>query len=265
MLTRSINIGESKLEYFVFNEEVHQPILCFHGFDQSGDVFEIVAQENPERKVVGISLFHHGKSVLGSADSPLSDQHLKLFISTLLEQEGIKSFDLSGYSLGTRYAVSTYRSFSTQVQQLYLVAPDGLIRNFWFQMATFNKLFRRAFHWFTHSPDNVSKLVNALGSLKLIKPGLLKFTQKQLSKPGTQLKVYNAWISSYKLKMTQGELDKLSKMNGTLVHFVLADKDPVITKKSIEKIASGVHQSSLTILAKTHLQLGNINFLNPEL
>ena len=265
MQPRFIKIGKSKLEYYVFNEEAKEPVLCFHGFDQRGNIFQELAQQNPENKIIGISLFGHGGSILATQDHPLQPFGFKHFISEIIEQEKIHRFDLCGYSLGGRYALFTYELFNAQIDHIYLLAPDGLIRNFWFLLATSNQLSRKIFYWIMQSVKHFSGVVKMLQKLKIIKPALSRFVQKQLKKPAVGMKIYYAWVSSYTLKLSPKKLANLNADGHTHIQFFLAKNDPLIDQNKIQNVANQIPNAAFIITNKTHLQLGHFNFLNPTL
>ena len=247
----------------MFNEVAVESILCFHGFDQRGDIFQKLAQQNPEKKVIGITLFGHGESIAIPQDEPLPLTGYKNFITQIIEAENIRRFDLAGYSLGARYALATYQLFSDKIYHLYLLAPDGIIPNYWFLLATSNGLLRKNFYWLMQSSKQFSGVAGVLQKLKIIRPSLARFVQQQLLNPDAGLKVYNAWVSSSELKLSPKTMAKINAKKTTKIQFILAQNDPLISQQKIQKIVNQIPSASLVITKKTHLQLGLINFLNP--
>ena len=257
-----VKTAESKLEYYVFNSLADNPILCFHGFDQSGEVFHELAQQNPKRKIIGVSLFGHGGSEHKLTHIPVQPKEFIFLIEQIVDREQIEQFDVSGYSLGGRYALTTNQFFNKRIGNVYLLAPDGLVKNFWFTLATMNKVQRRLFYSTMKSIKKLCWVIDLLQKIGVVDSSTAKFVRSQLQKPLIGIKVYTSWVACCRFHTSSKELSQIS-LKSASIHFILAKNDPLIHENSLLKIAKQVPNSSVVIINKSHLALGYINFLQP--
>jgi pimeloyl-ACP methyl ester carboxylesterase len=264
MLAQTLVIDDSRLEYYVYNEYKDNPVICFPGFGQTAGNFGHLAQLNLERKIIGVNLFAHGQSVVNEDNTQKARAILTQLITELLALENIVRFDLSGYSLGARYALSLFGQFSEQIDHLYLLAPDGIKGSFWFNFATRTRFQRRVFKYMLNNSSNLISLTKTLTQAGLIPTKRSRFVEQHLRTSTTKDLVYNAWVASKAIQTPINELTKLLKSNRTQIHLILAINDPVIPNKSLIKWAGQFERIDKEEIPVGHAKLSDYNFLNPK-
>ena len=264
MLAQTLVIDDSRLEYYVYNEYKDHPVICFPGFGQSAGTFGHLARLNPERKIIGVNLFAHGQSEVSKHKSQKAGKILTQLISELLALENIDRFDLSGFSLGARYAISLFGQFSEQIDQLYLLAPDGIQGNFWFNLATGNRFQRRVFKYMLNNSSNLISLTKTLTQTGLISAKRGRFIELHLRNSANKDLIYNAWVSSRPLEIPTKDLNMLLTTCSTQIHLILAINDPVIPNISLVKWAGQFSCIDIEELPVSHAKLSEHNFLNPK-
>lgn len=186
------NFRSSKLHYSTFGEG-EKVLFMFHGFGQSIKTLKGIEEALcHEYKVYNFDLFFHGFSEWNLDDTPLSLDYWKSMILAFLEENSIARFSLAGFSLGGKVALATLALFPDRIEHLYLIAPDGLRKNFWYNLVTsplLKGLFRQSImhpHWF-------DRLATLLRRLNLLDKSTMRFASLQMNSREKRRRVYYTW------------------------------------------------------------------------
>ncbi len=113
--------------------------------------------------MIAIDFPFHGKTVW--KEGLIFTPEMLLEILTQIEASlPIKKEKISllGFSMGGRAALSLMPVIAQQMEKMLLIAPDGLKLNFWYWLATQNKLGNQFFKYIMQHPGpmfNVLKLL----------------------------------------------------------------------------------------------------------
>lgn len=261
MEKKEIQIGASQLDYVVFNKTAHKYLLCFHGFGQSGQEYKKLSIAYPDYKVIGVNLFFHGNSYL-RPKQVIDNTFLRQFLKPLIENEFDSKFSVVGYSMGGRFALAALQLFPEKINQLYLLAPDGLVEGNWYKFATRThmqqRLFRRAFN----SYPALLSAATRLSKMGMLNKGLLKFAQIHLKNRTERDRVYNTWTSFRNIKISPEQLHYIINRYSIKATIVMGQYDRVIPIKRI--VPKLIESQFLTIrqVPITHNKLFYYNFLD---
>ena len=122
-------------------------LIAFHGFGQSSQVYKSFnTLAGNQFTVFAMDLFSHGNSQYVSREL-LTKTDWQRLIGAFLQDQTIQRFSLAGFSLGGRFALATVEAFADRLDQLILIAPDGITRNGWYSLATNSGAGRRLFRY----------------------------------------------------------------------------------------------------------------------
>ena len=164
--------------------------------------------------------------------------------------------------MGGRFALTTFYLFPEKVDNLYLIAPDGLVEGNWFRFATGGNLQRRLFKSVLHSFPTFLVIAKSLSKMGILNKGLLKFAKVHLQNIKERERVYNTWTSFRNLKVSPKELYTISTQYRIKTMIILGNYDRVIPIKRIEP---KLIKTKFLILKKepiSHHKLFYYNFLN---
>ncbi len=120
-----INYKNSKL-HFTRQGAENKILLCFHGYGWNCYNFDFIMPDLIRAYTVySFDLFAHGESEWNEGREFSAEDFRNIFVH-FFESENIHSFSAMGYSLGGRWATSIVNAFDNRVQNLFLVAADGL-------------------------------------------------------------------------------------------------------------------------------------------
>nr|WP_052695263.1 alpha/beta fold hydrolase [Hymenobacter sp. AT01-02] len=150
----------------------------------------------PEVTVYAIDLFYHGRSRLAKADAPLTKSRLGELLGDFLRAQGIGQFSLLAFSMGAKFALTAVEAFPDQVEQVWLIAPDGLQRQFWYSLATYPPWMRGVLGRAVLRPQRLLRFLDSLHERRLVDGNLIRFAQWQLDSREKRLRVYRSWVAS---------------------------------------------------------------------
>ncbi|GAB3899775.1 alpha/beta fold hydrolase [Spirosoma agri] len=230
-------------------------LLAFHGFGQSGQVFSALQKSLGERyTILAIDLFFHGQSSYHTTQL-LSKPDWARLIDAFLQLRQVNRFSLVGFSLGGRFALATVESFAIRIDQLVLIAPDGITRNVWYWIATGSSagrwLFRRLL---THLP-----LLNAVGhgltSIGLLNRTVMRFVEISLSTPQQRERVHVSWTQFRLIKPDLDQIRGLLHQYPVRVRFFTGAFDRIVPGRYILPLTKQLHHYELTVFQTGHNHL----------
>lgn len=247
------------LEYNIFNSGAHACVVCFHGFGQTAEMFNQLAKAHPNYKFLAINLFFHGESTMKA--SLLTPERWEQIFKQLIQNESIDTFDVAGYSLGGRFALVTYQLFHKRIRKLTLVAPDGLVPNRWFRLATATQFGRFIFYIMMHSGVFTTILIRSAASAGLISHRLMDFSLTQIKNGKARKLLYQCWTVFRLMVLLPHDLSNLCKEPGRVL-VVLGKMDPMIKASRITDGLKSNKNIKILVLRSSHVQLGSADFLS---
>ena len=244
----------SKLHYSVFGEGP-KVLLMFHGFGhtlKSMRPFEEVLAS--EYKIYSFDLFFHGFSEWNHNDTALESDFWRPMILAFLEENGIDKFSVLGFSLGAKVAMATTELFPAKIEQLYLVAPDGIHQNIIYRFAT-SFLFKGAFRSIILHPELFHRVINILSFLRLMDKSVLRFAAMQMNSRDKRRRIYYTWTVYKGLKPHMGQLTKLLNTKKIKTEVYVGKFDRIIRLDHIKPFVNQLKCGQLFTLEAGHNNL----------
>jgi pimeloyl-ACP methyl ester carboxylesterase len=232
------------------------PLFLFHGFGQDRNAFDnILNQPQSKYTCYVFDLFFHGKSKWGYAETPLTKDFWCELLISFLKQEGINRFSLAGYSLGARFVFASLVCCAEKVEEVFLLAPDGIKTSFWYNLATYPLLFRKLFKSMVSHPNRFQVLATGLNKLNLIDKGLLRFAKSQMDTAEKRERVYYSWVVLRKLRFNSKKTAELLLTYNIKTQLFLGAYDKVITQKSVAPLLRHAKNVKVIRLSTGHNKL----------
>jgi pimeloyl-ACP methyl ester carboxylesterase len=233
-------------------------LLIFHGFGQDMDVFEFLTRSLGRHYTFYVfDLYFHGRSKWTKDEIPLAKEEWCETIKAFLTENNIKKFQVAGFSLGGKFALSCLECFPEQVERIILIAPDGIKTSFWYSLATYPVLFRKFFKSMIFHPERFLGLARALNKTKLLDNGLIRFAEYQMNSEEKRLRVYYSWVVFRHLKFNLKMLAKKINDNNINVVLIVGRYDNVIKPSNMKRFTSMVTNVRFEILNSGHSGLIN--------
>jgi pimeloyl-ACP methyl ester carboxylesterase len=228
-------------------------ILLFHGFGQTHAVFKpLTAALSQEFTCYSFDLFFHGRSTRASGEIPIHKDEWSGLIRQFLEQENISRFSILGYSIGARFALSTFEALPDKVETIVLVAPDGIVASPWYSAATSTSAGRMFFRTIMRNQAIFRVLTGFLQRSKIVDARVLRFAESQMKSEENRLRIYHSWIAFRKLKSNLKALTERINTLGVHVVVYFGRNDKIIESKKLRAFIHHVPSVKVLIVDRTH-------------
>lgn len=231
-------------------------LLTFHGFGQDYKAFDpVIDQLTDEYTVYSFDLFYHGKSNWSNNEKALSKTFWHQLIEAFTSQHHITNFSILCFSMGGKFALSTIESMPHHIDQVVMMAPDGIKTSMWYSLATYPLFFQKLFKSMIVKPNRFFNIIKMLNKLKLVDKGILKFAKSQMNTVKKRRRVYYSWIIFKDLHFDLSEIANRINQHQVKTLMVLGKYDKIITRQGMNRLLDKVPDSRLLIITSGHNDL----------
>jgi pimeloyl-ACP methyl ester carboxylesterase len=204
-------------------------LLLFHGFGQDRSVFAPLIHQISTRYICySFDLFFHGEDSDGRYSSPISPAQWNSFLSSFLERENIQRFSLAGFSIGARLVLSAIPHFGPRLDQLYLIAPEGISTNIWYRLATSTALGRYTFRRLVDRPKYFFAAASSAERLGILPRKVGRFAKKLMDSDQKRQRVWSTWMILSKLQTSRQQFIGTLNQYPVRVIIFLGKRDRII-------------------------------------
>ncbi len=236
----------STINYYRFG---HGPktALCFHGYGENGKAFSFLTKylEN-QYTFYAIDLPFHGETIWDEGLN-LTTCDLQQITNGIFEkhendkpQTTNHKLTLIGFSLGARITLQLYQAMPENVEKMILMAPDGLKVNFWYWLATQNRIGSRVFKFTMRHPAWFLTLLKMLNELKLVNTSIFKFVNYYIGDEQVRKELYERWMTLRKIKPGIKMVKQLIPLQPTSTKLLYGRYDKIILPARGEKFRKGI-------------------------
>lgn len=228
-MDQTVTYNGYTLHYKIFGNG-KEPLIAFHGFNRSADDFKIFESSlGRYYTFYSFNLFYYGNSTIEKGKELSFDfDDLKGLINQFCQKEGIERFSLLGYSMGGRVAMVCLELFCEQVDALYLLAPDGVKMNNWYNLFAKSILVRKLYKHIIKDPSIFFKLANILRRRKMVTESLYNFAMHHMHSAEKRQKVFDVWMSLRKILPNPRHIHKILKDKKIRLHLFFGKYDHII-------------------------------------
>ena len=207
-----------------------------------------------EFTVYAIDLFLHGESrFLG--DKLLTKADWQQLIGDFLQTKGVGRFSLRGLALAGRFALAVLETFVDRVDQIWLIAPDGITRSFWYRVATRNQVGRWLFRYTLRHLSVLNQVGHALVRAGLLNRTAMRFAELSLATPQQRQLVYDAWTRFRHIRPDVNAIAELLNTHFIRVRFFTGAFDRIVQGHYILPLTDQLKQYELTVFKTGHTHL----------
>lgn len=229
-------------------------MLAFHGFGQDSTAYVPFHQLGDEFTVYAIDLFLHGESQ-GTPGPLLTKADWQQLIGDFLHVQDIDRFLLVGFSLGGRFALTVLEAFANRIDQLWLIAPDGITRSVWYRAATTTPAGRWLFRSGLRHLSALNRVGHALVQMGLLNRTAMRFAELSLATPEQRKMVYDTWTQFRRIRPDLNAVADLLNTHSVTVRFFTGAFDRIVPGRYILPLTNRLRQYKLTVLKTGHTHL----------
>ncbi|MBC6988153.1 alpha/beta fold hydrolase [Hymenobacter sp. BT491] len=250
-----VEAGRTRLHYQRYGTGP-RAVLAFHGYGQGeGHWRGMAAILGSDVTLYAFDLFYHGQSQLAKTDAPLTKKRLSELLGQFLKENDVQSFGLLAFSMGAKYALTAAEYFPERVEQIWLIAPDGIRTQFWYSLATYPPWMRGVLGRAVLRPQRLLRFLDVLQERRLVNTNLVRFAQWQLDSREKRLRVYRSWVGFRKLVFDLKHLAAILNRRPTPVTFFLGKHDRVIPHAGLQEFIRSLTNAHTVLLDAGHAGL----------
>ena len=230
-------------------------VISFHGFGQDDKTYTVLLNNCPECTIYAFDLPFHGGTKINKQGSILFSEDLHELMTQLIDKAGISQFSIIAFSIGAKMAFPIIEKYASMIDRIWLIAPDGIQSNFWYQLLTRNRMMRFIFQKAMKKPGIVLSVVRLLKSLNVLNRQIATLTAKSINTRKQRDRVFHTWTYLRKLNYRRADLSRILGQVGIRVIFILGENDHVIPVSGIKKMNSALNNSEIIMLPCGHFNL----------
>ncbi|MBO6515984.1 MAG: alpha/beta hydrolase [Bacteroidia bacterium] len=242
----------SEINYITFGTGP-QNLVCFHGYGQNCEVFRTFEPSLGSRfTIVSVDLPFQGKTNWREKEK-LTGTMLCDLINSFLEHINARNkVSLMAYSIGGNYALGFATAFPQRIDEIWLLAADGLKPKPAFRFITQTALGRSLFANFVLYPSWVFYSLRIAQILGITNRRTTKFYYSTMD---TQLKreaLFNRWSSTARISVHPNTAIQVINQHEISVKLIFGERDSVIPAKNARNFHKKMAISKLVLLDKGH-------------
>ena len=231
-------------------------LLAFHGIGQDGSAcFSTIEKSlGNHYTIYAFDLPFHGQN----SDAPfevISKKAWKESIAYFLQENNITRFDITGFSIGGRFALATLEAFPENIDNAFLIAPDGVSEHPMYALATRVPPARWVYGWLMRHPGVFFPGVHVAQTLKLASKSLVRFTQQVLNTPEKRQTIYRSWVAFRDLRFDIPALVKTANASRVKIYLFAGVYDSLLKPKAVHKLAELLPENQYIELKSGHTRL----------
>jgi pimeloyl-ACP methyl ester carboxylesterase len=187
--------GLGKVHYHEYGSG-GKPLLAFHGYGMTGKQFHVLEKSIlTEFHVYGFDHFFHGESELTDwTEKQILEGMPKSFVRAYLDEwfkiYGKQKISVMGYSIGANLALILVEEFPELIDEVILMAPDGLSTYKGFQFLMHQPIGKYLFGRATKSKWLAPSLLKNLKKVRFIDDSLYQIAYNEIDTEKKRLDVY---------------------------------------------------------------------------
>ena len=255
MPANSLSLKNTTL-YYLKSGSGPKPLLQFHGFGQDHRSFDDLSVALAgEYTLYSFDLFFHGESSWGNEEEPMEKKFWKELMVQFLTDNNINKFNVLGFSMGGKFALACVELFPDRIEEIFLLAPDGIKTNFWYSLATYPYVFRKLFKSMIGHHQRFTSIAKMALRLRLIDKGILRFVELQMNTEEKRKRVYYSWVVFRHLKFNLDEIANTLNAHHIPLTLVIGKYDKIITSKNMEPFVKKLHTVRFEVIEAGHNDL----------
>lgn len=233
----------------------NRTLLCFHGYGESKTSFNHLAEKIQDQfTCISIDLPFHGETNWCTSETCSPDQWSKVIDSILTkENRNAKPLAILAYSMGGRIALCLVSEMNIQVDQVWLLAPDGMVVNPWYWLSTQTKIGQWIFRTTMEKPDALFYLMQKAHQWGLLNTSIFKFTKHYVQDTEARRQLYQRWTGMRQFALDKESMLKNIQDNQTKLTLIYGKYDKIIRPhKGIQLAKQAPNLISVHIIASGH-------------
>ncbi len=231
-------------------------MIAFHGYAQDKSVFEALLPSLEQHYTIySIDLPFHGNTYWAEPFELDQNDLESLAISFIKEINVEGMVSLIGYSIGGNYVLGLAQKCPQIVDEIWLIAADGLGPKPGFNFITKTIIGRSFFLGFIHFPYLVFAGIWALEKLKIMPIRVAKFFMFNIDTRKKRKLLYLRWRSVSRIRGNIRLVKNQIRLYKIPTYLIFGKNDGVIPVVNAEKFSKGLSSARVLVTDQGHQML----------
>ena len=228
-----------------------KPMLAFHGYGMTGKQFHVLKDSILTKyHVYGFDHFFHGESKLEG----WSEEHIlagmpKTLVKSYLEEwfkvYGKQKVSLMAYSIGAKLALILLEEFPEWIDEIILMAPDGLSVYKGFDFLTNKPIGKYFFRNATKSKWMAPALLRNLRRIHVIDDNLYNIAYNEIDTEKKRLDVYHTLNLIRRLQPDTDKIIQLVNQNPIKCTIIFGEDDKLFPKSAAKSFTDQLTKAEI--------------------
>jgi pimeloyl-ACP methyl ester carboxylesterase len=236
-------------------------LLAFHGMGQDFSCFQNFAQTFENQYTTYLfDLPYHGKS--GGINGNIYQENEVItkgiwqeFLGEFLQKNQIQNFSVIAFSMGGRFALASVEAFAERIEDLILLAPDGITEDPKYILATHYGFTRKIFKYVAQNNVKFHALADLLARTGIVHKSVVKFAKIMVDSPQKQEQLYRAWVGFHQLRFDIKKIAQLINNQEINVKIFIGKYDKLLPINKVFPLTKRLKKVELIELEATHGRL----------
>lgn len=247
-----LKYGDAEVHFVRFGEGARL-LIALHGFADEGGAIFLKLEESLKKRytVYCIDLPFHGMTKWDKEEFDRKD--VSAIFKTILQKEKKERFELMGFSLGGRIVQKMLAKWMSQVDKIYLIAPDGLKDNGLLQYRLMPRWLKSFLKWLLRKPGwfiNMAKQFHRWGLISRFSHNFVCFHFQTKEK---RERLFFIWYSLEHFIIDTNEVKSLLKKHPIPVDMYFGNRDEIIPVSTSASLREGMPNVRIFELEEGHL------------
>ncbi len=157
--------------------------------------------------------------------------------------------------MGGRFALITAQELASRIDEVLLLAPDGVTQDPWFKLGTSSRVGRALLRFFLKNTPFFMSIGHGLVRLGVLNAVLLRFVEATMQTPEQRDQIYRSWTGFRMLTTDMTSFANVMTGNGIRVRLFLGEYDAVLPRAQTRPLEVALPACEVTILATGHTSL----------
>jgi pimeloyl-ACP methyl ester carboxylesterase len=229
-------------------------LLAFHGMGQDFSCFQKFAQTFENQYTTYLfDLPFHGES--NTNETIITKEIWKEYLSKFLQENQIQNFSIISFSMGGRFALATIEAFSERIENVILLAPDGITEDPFYVLATRYGFTRKIFKYIVDNQHKFHGFASMLALVGMVDESILKFAKMMVDSSERREQLIKAWTGFHQLRFDTKKLSQLINNQQINVKIFMGKYDKLLPIQNVYPLSKRLKNTELIILESSHARL----------
>jgi pimeloyl-ACP methyl ester carboxylesterase len=254
--TKIFTYKDYQLEYIIIGSG-EKKALAFHGFGRTAEDYCALTSLKDKYTIYSFNLLHHGNSKFLTDKQVWSKADLKELFEVFLYQNNIEMVSLFAYSLGGKVVLCLAELLPKKINELFLMAPDGIKINVWYNLVTKFWLTNFIYKHFIKNPKPVHYFARFLKAIRLLDKRIYKFAYHQTNSKHKREMVCKTWMTFRELNPDLAVVAKNINEQKITTHLFFGKYDRIISADIAHRLTDKLNDNYQTHILETGHDLVN--------